>query len=161
MPAKELSPAEAGELLRVLRGSGGRHEGLRASAYETLKAIAEGTEIADTPYIALVTVSDAGVDVVCGNVAIVDFHDLNDPDCSELAHELDELAARIERDLSDQAAGTVKDLRERAQQRRVTALRASGRVETCTLAQLIAAVEQAGVDPADARVNAAVVCLPG
>jgi hypothetical protein len=161
VPAKQLSPAEAGELLCVLRGSDGRREGLRASAYETLKAIADGTEIPDTPYIALVTVSDAGVDVVCGNVAVVDFQDLNDPDCSELAKELDELAARLERDLSDQASETVKELCKLAQQRRVTALRGSGRVESCTLAQLNAAVHEAGVDPGDARVNAAVVCLPG
>ncbi len=161
MPAHQLSPAEAGELLRVLRGSGGRHEGLRASAYETLKAIAGGIEIPDTPYTGLVTISDGSVNVVCGHVAVVDFHDLGDPDCSELAQELDELAGRIERDLCDLASGTVNELRGLAQQRRVAALRGSGRVESCTHAQLNAAVHEAGVDPGDARVNAAVVSLPG
>lgn len=159
MPANQLSPEEAGELLRVLRASGTRHDGRRASAYEKLKQTAEGIEIPNTPYTALVTVSDSGVCVICGHVALVDFQDLNDPDCNEPAHQLDELAARIEGDLSDLASETVKHLRAIAQQRRVTALRSGDCVERCTLTQLNAAVHAAGVDPDQARVNTAVVPL--
>jgi hypothetical protein len=158
VPANQLSPAEAGELLRVLRASGTRHDDLRASAYQKLKQIAEGIEIPDTPYVALVTVIDSGVCVICGEVALVDFQNLADPDCDEPAHEVDELAERIECDLSDLASETVKHLRAIAQQRRVAALRSGDYVERCTLAQLNAAVDAAGVDPNQARVNAAVVC---
>jgi hypothetical protein len=97
-------------------------------------------------YVGLVLLDNSGVpEVVCGEVALVDFNELDD--ASRDPRELEELAEAIETDLGERAVNMVSGLRAMAHARRVQCLEDTGEAEPCTLPALQAAVAASAIDP--------------
>jgi hypothetical protein len=167
VPIETLTAQQAAVVLGTLRGVAGPVDGLRKSATDTLKAIAAGSERPDHPgdaenlqYVGLVVVDRTNaVEVVAGNVALVDFHDLDaDPDISASA--IEQLAESVEGDIGERAGDIVKDLRELAHERRVEALHNEQRITNCTAAQLDQAMQSAELDACEVTVVEATVKRP-
>lgn len=157
MPARDLTPQEAAEVLRIVRSTAGPAGGLRANAIQTLAALAENTEAASLPYVALVTVTGGCAEVICGDVALVDFDNLQDPDDSHGPVAIETLATRIATELGDEGDAVARQLRDVAQSRRIKDLRRHGTTQTCTVRQLEQAMQAAGLEPDDVIVTQATV----
>ncbi len=148
MAENQLTPDEAHAVSRVLRGAATTPDDALRSALGKLAALegADPPAAGTNPYVGLVVLNSSGVpEVVCGEVALVDFNDLED--ASHNPRELEQLADAIETDLGDPAVHTISDLRELAQDRRVQHLEDNGKAEPCSLPALQAAIAGSTIDP--------------
>jgi hypothetical protein len=157
MADHNLTPEEASRLLATVHAAATpAADELLAGARAKLELRAGETPIPTAPYVGLVVVNNGGVpEVVAGEVALVDFDDLGDEGSAVEAIELDDLAQRLDRDVGEQAAATIEDLRELAHSDRVERFERDGTVDCCNVAQLTAVLAAADVAPEDVTVEAA------
>jgi hypothetical protein len=148
MAENKLTPGEARAVSRVLRSVATVHDETLECAIAKLAAITDKDPPAAEPnrYVGLVVLDSSGIpDVVCGEVALVDFNEFDDT--SRDPRELEELAETIESDLGERAVHTVSGLREMAHERRVQRLKETGEAEPCALPALQAAIAASAIDP--------------
>jgi hypothetical protein len=148
MAENQLTPGEARAVSRVLASVATVHNETLGCAIAKLAALADNDPPAAEPnrYVGLVVFDSSGVpEVVCGEVALVDFNELDD--ASRDPRELEELAETIETDPGGRAVDTVSGLRQMAHARRVQRLEESGKAEPCLLSVLQSAVAASAIDP--------------
>lgn len=151
-----LSSEEAARVLAIIRATHTYADPVLEGALGKLALAADEPTPKRAPYTGLVVLNAGGVpEVVAGNVALVDFHSLGDPDSEVSAADIEQTATGIETDLGTVAKVTVSDLRELARTRRVERFQRDGTLEDCTAAQLSAVLAAADVSPEQVTVVAA------